>query len=161
MIYYKWVGNPITSINEVENHKKMYHFSSGSNGLYGVPEDDIYVINSGLGGGSYNAIKLKNVILDNLGNPTTAGLFDSVAVKPDSPRSRKLEDLFNETIAKNMPIHEVKSSADVAPAAAPAAVPAAVPPAVGGRKNKKSHKKSHKKSQKKSHKKNKTSRRNK
>jgi hypothetical protein len=41
----KWtVGKPITSINEVQNHKQMYHFSSGSNGLYGVPEGDIYML---------------------------------------------------------------------------------------------------------------------
>ena len=53
MIYYNWVGKPITSINEVQKHKKMYHFSSGSNGLYGVPEDDIYVISYGLGGGLF------------------------------------------------------------------------------------------------------------
>jgi hypothetical protein len=153
MIYYNWVGKPITSINEVKNHKKMYHFSSGSNGLYGVPEDDIYVISYGLGGGSFNAIKLQNVVLDNLGNPTTGGSFDFVAQKPGSPASESLEVVFKRTIEKGLPIHEVKSSLDVAPAAVPAAV--------GGRKNKKSHKKSHKKSQKKSHKKNKTSRRHK
>jgi hypothetical protein len=148
MIYYNWVGKPITSINEVQNNTKMYHFSSGNDGMYGVPEDDIYVISAGRRG--FNAIKLKDVVLDNLGKPTIAGRY--VVPKPGFSME-PLEDVFKRTIDKGLPIHEVKSSLDFASAAVPAAV--------GGRKNKKSHKKSHKKSQKKSQKKNKTSRRHK
>jgi len=56
---YNWVGKPITSINEVKNDTKMYHFSSGNDGMYGVPEDDIYVISAGRRSAFY-AIKLKS-----------------------------------------------------------------------------------------------------
>lgn len=42
---YNWVGNPITSIADIDKTTgKMYHFSTGNNGMYGVPENDVYVI---------------------------------------------------------------------------------------------------------------------
>jgi hypothetical protein len=154
MIYYNWTGNPITSIADIDTTSgKMYHFSTGSNGWGGVPENDVYVIE--YVSGEFIGIPLNNVQLDDLGKPRIGGLLGVVQLKPRIPGEfrapqRKLQELFNATSGK--PIHEVKSSLDVAPVA---------PAAVGGRKNKKSHKKSQKKSQKKSHKKNKTSRRHK
>lgn len=152
MVNYNWAGNPITSIADINKTSgKMYHFSTGNNGIYGVPENDVYVIE--YVSGEFIGIPLNNVQLDDLGKPRIGGLLGVVQLKPRIPGEfrapqRKLQELFNTTITNKKPIHEVKSSLDVAPVA---------PAAVGGRKNKKSHKKS----QKKSHKKNKTSRRHK